>query len=449
MPFTFWAQDSLLVSDLVGVWYGTNQVQFHCTDLAFCTYRSFTDGTKASKLTVYPKGNYLVIKNTSLDDAKMFHSNVLSNIGQLFSINDSIVLPTKNGKVGVVLEAVQLRAYGSNKLAFQRIDQPDVVFEKNRGSYDLLLLAQNAVKKTGCVITESDKSCSLAEFYDMDYFSSNKDTLFFHQANKVSKYKYDLNSKLFVNLLNSKLYLNYSPFANKVVMSNGKDSLSLDLASEINIANEIQKFKGEWLSTSRAGKYLKIEDSKLVTNQYLLDLKTNAIDSLKEFTNFKPIENEISFLKPIDTVSLVGLNVFAINGNVISPYLSLHLLAQPDNVIGDNDFIKIKKTQWFKLGNNTIENVFTGEIFSKVLSVEETSILNELSVSPNPITGDKITLIGHNGFQFQIIGMSGNTILEGSCKKGEEIDASKLHPGLYNLMFSFDKIRKSYKIVKY
>lgn len=446
MPLISLAQsDSLNVSDLLGEWYGVTTNGSSCNNLPTCgPVKSLDNKTYiAYKYRISQNNDKLVINNISNEDSALFHGNVSKSIYISFASNNT--LPITNGKVKSTNSAIQL--INNNTLYFGFLDMPGLTLKRSKGDYDKLLLSQNALIENGCAFLEQGIICNTAtnDIETLNVFSIKNDTLIYHRFTNKEKYLYNELKKEFYNCKTPQLTFKLNTKTANVLFKNATDSLEHSLANNISNAQLIEWFKGEWISTSRQGKFISFNT---ITNIYNSNsLITNSIDALHEVKITSPNGYMVPNEQLVDTLTTIKTFLYGVNLG-ISASTKGFLYVEALDTRGYSKITTTLKPQWFSIGtNDVIQNLLTGEEFSKVTSVIDNSIESQISINPNPATSDYVKVSGIDNFNYEIFNSTGILLKQGQSNSGT-IAVDDLPQGLMTVKINNSKNQYITKLVK-
>lgn len=448
MPLISLAQtDSLNVSDLLGEWYGVTTNGSTCYDITKCGPVKSVDNKTyiAYKYRITQNNDKLVINNVSIEDSALFHGNVSKNIYISFASDNT--LPITNGKVKPSNSAIQL--INSNTISFQFIDLPSLTLTRSRGNYDKLLLSQNLIINDGCAVLPQTIACITSFVNEYDFFTIKKDTLIQHQLDQKTKYLYSDSKQAFINYNQPEISLKFNATTQKVQIKNTEDSLEIDLANTLIDGNNISTITGDWGSTTRQGKFIKINEISTPNHTNPFDFSTNSIDSLYNLKITTPNGFMVLNQYLVDTFTTSRTFLYQLQ----SPILSIskaYLFVEALETTGYSDIVTTLKPQWFSITSGSgdiLKNLNTGEEFSKVTSVTDNSIESQISINPNPATSDFVKVSGIDNFNYEIFNSTGILLKQGQSNTGT-IAVDDLPNGLMTVKINNGKNQYTTKLVK-
>jgi hypothetical protein len=309
-------------------------------------------------------------------------------------------------------------------------------YTKNPKYYYQLLLTSNDWLNDGCYIPSNQSKNCISNNQKIDAFSLNKDTLFYYNPSRANiKFIFDERDYLYkdvVDPVNTLKVLNDST----LMFIKNKDTVLVNRLNEA-ISTAKSPFIGTWNSTRNSNRYIKANESFI---------ETNINDTLRSNNP----NNEI--------VNKIGANYyfqnFIANGdstNEMYFYLTQSMFRYGKRIPVGNEgmvyqFIPYKIVM---LKNGSIMDIATGEVFSKILDLNDEDLKKEITLSKT--SENQIQLnssISLTNAQLTLYDMKGSAFAV-SLQQDNTIEVSNLQAGLYVLRLqTADQKMASFKFVK-
>lgn len=414
------AQNRIPVSKLVGTWY-LDKAIYECQDLR-CTGEGYDFYLRnpEEKLHVFVKDGFLVFSTYDPNNWELHYKAPSIFAGFM---GDKIQADTLHMIKNDSITSYSIHVTDSTLMGSHSLHGPSLLYKKDSAAYLRDILLKHSWKSGRCLVHEDGGFCPEENFYMIG------DTLVYQsQAEGPLKFLYNNKNHVYENLKYKERKLK---ILNDSVLSIDSYQLKRVKTSDGPIA-DLVGFQGKWLSTTRLGVYVAVDNSKIETN--IVRTYTSKFRNERPYVYLEETALPSGYALRFDEYKSEDFSRWAPLEYDTVPFITFTL----DNTsfISDQDLVGgtfIQKALRFRfmLREGNLYDMNTGEVFSRVVGLSDDQKSQVLSVWPNPcVTGD--IHLGLENVHYQIFSAEGDVIEQGFSADGKVALQNK-RPGMYLL----------------